>query len=67
MTPEILEKMMRMIVPYRVTFTGVDGTWKLGQNKPDTVRIAAAEHMAAHGIGSEAARLASLMLDLPHN
>lgn len=66
MTPEVLEKMMRMIVPFRFTLTGMDGTWKLGQNKPDAVRIAAAEQMAAHGIGSEVQTIAAMMRDLDH-
>lgn len=66
MTPEVLEKMMRMIVPYRFTLTGVDGTWKLGQNKPDDVRVAAAREMADHGIGNEVAVIASIMDRLDH-
>jgi transcriptional regulator len=66
MTPEVLEKMMRQIVPFRFTLTGVDGTWKLGQNKPDAVRIAAAEQMADHGIGSEVAVIAAMMRSLDH-
>ncbi len=66
MTPDVLEKMMRMIVPFRFTLTGVDGTWKLGQNKPEAVRISAAEHMADHGIGSEVAIIAAMMRDLDH-
>lgn len=61
MTSEMLEKMMRMIVPFRFTLTGVDGTWKLGQNKPEAVRLAAAKEVADHGIGSELARLAAMM------
>ena len=66
MTPEVLEKMMRMILPYRFTLTGVDGTWKLGQNKPDDVRVAAASEMADHGIGSDVAVIASMMGRLDH-
>ena len=61
MTPEILEKMMRMIVPCRIEISAVDGTWKLGQNKPETVRIAAADHMAGYGFGSETDVLAAQM------
>ncbi|MHA6264400.1 FMN-binding negative transcriptional regulator [Arenibacterium sp. CAU 1754] len=61
MQPDILDKMMRMIVPCRMAVNGVDGTWKLGQNKPDAVRIAAAGQVAAHGIGSEVDILAALM------
>ncbi|WP_298858701.1 FMN-binding negative transcriptional regulator [uncultured Sulfitobacter sp.] len=66
MTPEVLEKMMRMIVPFRFKVTGVDGTWKLGQNKVEAVRISAAEQMAAHGIGSEIETIAAMMRDLDH-
>lgn len=66
MTPEVLEKMMRMILPYRFTLTGVDGTWKLGQNKPDDVRVAASSEMADHGIGSDVAVIASMMGRLDH-
>jgi|TARA_B110000908_G_C10023726_1_gene344066 transcriptional regulator len=65
-TPEVLEKMMRMIVPFRFTLTGVDGTWKLGQNKPDDARVAAAEHMAEHGIGNEVQTIAAMMRALNH-
>jgi transcriptional regulator len=66
MTPEVLEKMMRMIVPFRFTLTGVDGTWKLGQNKPEEVRQAAAAQMRDNGIGSETGRIAAMMRDLDH-
>lgn len=66
MTPEVLQKMMRMIVPFRFTLTGVDGTWKLGQNKPESVRLDAAEQMAKHGIGSETELIAAMMRDLNH-
>lgn len=66
MTPDVLEKMMRMIVPFRFTLTGVDGTWKLGQNKPDDVRILAADQMAEHGIGSEVQTIAAMMRALDH-
>ncbi len=61
MTPDVMEKMMRMIVPCRMQVTGVDGTWKLGQNKPDAVRHVAAEQAAAYGFGSQADVLAALM------
>ena len=54
--------MMRMIVPCRLTVTGVDGTWRLSQNKPDDVRERAAREVAAYGFGSETAVLSALML-----
>lgn len=61
MTPDVLDKMMRQIVPCRLRITQVDGTWKLNQNKPDPVREAAADHMAAVGIGQETRLLSALM------
>lgn len=66
MTPEVLEKMMRQIVPFRFAVTGVDGTWKLGQNKPEAARLGAAAQMAQHGIGSEPDAIAAMMRD-PHH
>lgn len=61
MSEGVLERMMRMIVPCRMSLNSVDGTWKLGQNKPDAVRQAGADHMKAYGIGQETALLAALM------
>ncbi len=61
MTPEVMDRMMRMIVPCRMAVSGVDGTWKLGQNKPDAVRRAAAEQVTGYGFGSETDILAALM------
>lgn len=61
MPPEALEKMMRMIVPFRFEVETVDGTWKLGQNKPDAARLSAAKHLQAYGIGQETTLLAALM------
>ncbi|MCX7566033.1 FMN-binding negative transcriptional regulator [Sulfitobacter sp. F26169L] len=66
MTPEVLEKMMRMIVPFRFAVAGVDGTWKLGQNKPEAVRLAAAQQLGDSGIGSETAEIAAMMRALDH-
>ncbi|MEX3314030.1 FMN-binding negative transcriptional regulator [Sulfitobacter sp. PS-8MA] len=61
MTPEARDKMLRMILPCQIRVTGIEGTWKLGQNKEDAVRRAAAEQMAAHGFGTEPAVMAALM------
>lgn len=61
MTPEVLEKMMRQIVPCRMKIEHVDGTWKLSQNKPDAERLRAADHMDAYGMGMETRMLAALM------
>ena len=67
MTPDVLEKMMRQIVPFRMRVESVDGTWKLNQNKPDTVRESAAGFVNGYGIGSEPAMLSALMLAPPRD
>lgn len=59
--------MMRQIVPDRLTVTGIDGTWKLNQNKPDKVRLRAADKVAEDGMGSERAALAILMPTPPQD
>lgn len=61
MTPDVLDKMMRQIVPCRMDVTGIEGTWKLNQNKPDDVRLRAADQMEAYGAGQETRLLAGLM------
>ncbi len=61
MTLDVLQSMMRQIVPCRMRITDVDGTWKLNQNKPDAVRLAAADHVEAYGMGSEIRLLSALM------
>ena len=60
-----LERMMRMIQPFRLKITEIDGTWKLGQNKPEAARISAADHIGAHGIGGEPRLLAAMMKSPP--
>lgn len=61
MTPEVMDRMMRQIVPCRMHIEGVDGTWKLNQNKADDVRLRAADAVEANGIGPELAMLAAMM------
>lgn len=60
MDAEALMRMMRMIVPVRMLVTGVDGTWKLSQNKPEAARAAAAEKIV-NSTGAELDGLAALM------
>ncbi|WP_373355254.1 FMN-binding negative transcriptional regulator [Pseudoroseicyclus sp. CXY001] len=57
MPEELLARMMRQIVPVRLAVEDVDGTWKLGQNKPEPARLAAAE-----AVGGE---IGALMRELP--
>ena len=65
MTPDVLEKMMRQIVPCRMIVSDVQSTFKLSQNKPDDVRLRAADAMRTSGIGQETAALAALMRHPP--
>ena len=60
-SPEALEKMMRMIVPIRLDITSTDSTRKLGQNKPATARTGAAIGLETSNVGSELSTLAQLM------
>lgn len=59
--------MIRQIVPDRLTVTGIDGTLKLNQNKPDKVRLRAADKVAEDSMGSERAALAILMRPPPQD
>ena len=61
MTGDALERMMRTIVPVRMSIETVDGTWKLNQNKTDDARNRAADAVDAYGIGAETRILAALM------
>ena len=61
MSPGTMERMMRAILPCRMVLTGVQGTWKLGQNKPAAAREAAARHLAGSPIGAGQPALAALM------
>lgn len=60
MAPDALDRMMRMIVPCRMTVSEIAATWKLGQNKPEAARLSAAEKLRT-GLGVERDRLADLM------
>ncbi len=62
MDPQVRARMMRAIVPVRLSIEEVRGTWKLSQNKPDAARLGAAAEIA-RGIGQELAALAELMPD----
>ena len=58
-------KLMRQIVPCTLEITDIQGTWKLGQNKPDAARLAVADMVAEQGMGMELDRLADLMRNPP--
>ena len=61
MTPEVLQKMLRQIIPCSFKIEDIQSTWKLNQNKTDTSRLAAADAVAQAGVGSETTALAALM------
>ncbi|MEM7644006.1 MAG: FMN-binding negative transcriptional regulator [Pseudomonadota bacterium] len=61
MAPDVLDRMMRQIVPCRLHLDDIQSTWKLNQNKPDEVRLRAATAMESSGIGSETLLLSRLM------
>lgn len=64
-SPEALGRLMRMIAPVEMSISGVDGTWKLTQNKSDEARLGAAAGLGSSGIGAELAALAALMREPP--
>ena len=64
MTPDVLDRMLRQIVPCRLAVTAIDSTYKLGQNKPDAVRARAAAAIA-DGFGQDLDDLARLMREPP--
>lgn len=59
-SPEVMNRMMRMIQPVKMEIGAVDGTWKLNQNKPDIARLGAAEALPG-GVGQELDDLSALM------
>jgi transcriptional regulator len=48
MSDGVMARMMRMILPFRLVITAVDGTWKLGQNKPPEARAGVISALAEH-------------------
>ena len=61
MTDGVMERMMRMVVPCRLTITDVQATWKLSQNKPEAARLGAADGV---GDGGTQPDLATLMREV---
>ncbi len=65
MSDGAIGRMMRMILPFRLHVSAIEGTWKLGQNKDEPARMGAAGAVAAGGIGSELDVLTALMRQPP--
>jgi transcriptional regulator len=58
---DVLARMMRAIVPCVLRIDEVQGTLKLGQNKPEAARQAAGRAMLAEGFGPGAAEIGARM------
>ena len=62
MTPGVMEKMMRQILPVTLTVEQIESTYKLNQNQPEPARLAAADRLATGTTpGMETPALAELM------
>lgn len=61
MSDGAMERMMRMILPFRLDINAVDSTFKLNQNKTPDQRAGAALGIKAAGIGQETDALAARM------
>lgn len=61
---DLFATLEKQIVPIAMDVSEITGTWKLGQNKPDKARRAAAAEVLLNGVGSETQELAELMLKL---
>ncbi len=61
MDQTIYAKMQRQIVPFAMDVTEIDGTWKLSQNKPDDVRLRAADGVERSDLGLASDLIAPLM------
>ena len=57
MSEGVMERMMRMILPFRLTIAAVDGTWKLNQNKVPEARAGVIAALGPGGIAEAMKRL----------
>ena len=58
-------RLMRVLVPIRMTVRTVEQTWKLNQNKTPEQRLRAADGLEAAGFGHEVPELVRYMRELP--
>lgn len=59
MPGDLMDRMMRQILPYRFEVAQVQATWKLNQNKPEAARLAAAGAVESQGNKALAALMRS--------
>lgn len=62
MTPERDEGLQRGIVPFALSIEHIEGTWKLGQNKPDAAILSTIKALNAQGAAMPQ-EIAALMQD----
>jgi len=62
MPTDVLDRLMRTILPFRFEITEIEGTWKLNQNKTDQARAGASHEIRTSPVGHETAVLAALMM-----
>ena len=65
MSDGVMKRMMRAIVPARLHLAELHSTFKLNQNKEDPLRLRAADHVAADGIGTDLDTLSDWMKSPP--
>ena len=58
MIPEVMEEMMRQILPCEFDIEDVQSIWKLNKNKPKNGRLSAADQVEKHSVGFDTHRLA---------
>lgn len=63
MDNDVRVKMMRMIQPFRFEIEDMETTFKLNQNKSETVRHSAASKVAESSVGQETQQLSAFMRD----
>ncbi|MBO6675640.1 MAG: FMN-binding negative transcriptional regulator [Rhizobiales bacterium] len=63
MDQTVYTKMQRQIVPIRMAVSDIQGTWKLSQNKPDDVRLRAANGVEQARLGLATETIHPLMRD----
>ena len=66
MSPGAMERMLRMILPFRLVIEGVEGTWKLGQNKTPEQRAGAVAGLENWPEVGPRQALAALMRGVDH-
>ena len=57
MSEGVMERTMRMILPFRLTTAAVDGTWRLNQNKVPEARVGVIAALGPGGIAEAMKRL----------